>query len=429
MVAARLALALLLAVPATAVAQTPTTVPYVNGVVIDLLVDGDTLYVGGDFTAAGAAAGPLVLARGSDGALVRSHPGFAQIGEAEAMTVDAVLDDGAGGWYAGGAFERVNGAERVALVRLRADGTVDPAFAPRLDADTTTSKVSALARHGDILWVGGLNIEGAACSELCALDARTGAELPIDPDRYNGEVTDLDLEGGRLFVASRTGASAIDAVSGARTGFEVPIRNGVRELDVHAGVVYLTDVQPSGEIFEPDVGAYRASDGGRLPVRFEGVREGLDVVATDDAVFVACQCSSGPSLLAYDPATGAKLSTDGYAGYVQHLAVGGGRLYVAGGAGGYAAFDLATRTRVSWTAPVIGAQPRALAVGADGTVALGGTNGAVNGAVRNDLAAFDLRTGALLPFDPRPDTPNALPPEVPAGAGAGEGRRHAVRGW
>ena len=32
MVAARLALALLLAVPATAVAQTPTTSPYVNGV-------------------------------------------------------------------------------------------------------------------------------------------------------------------------------------------------------------------------------------------------------------------------------------------------------------------------------------------------------------------------------------------------------------
>ena len=179
-----------------------------------------------------------------------------------------------------------------------------------------------------------------------------------------------------------------------------------------AGVVYVTDVQPSGEIFEPDVGR-TASDGGRLPVRFEGVREGLDVVATDDAVFVACQCNSGPSLLAYDPSTGAKLSTDGYAGYVQHLAVGGGRLYVAGGVGGYAAFDLATRTRVSWTAPVLGAQPRALAVGADGSVALGGTNGAVNGAVRNDLAAFDLRTGALLPFDPRPDTPNALPPKFP----------------
>ena len=148
-------------------------------------------------------------------------------------------------------------------------------------------------------------------------------------------------------------------------------------------------------------------------MRFEGVREGLDVVATDDAVFVACQCNSGPSLLAYDPATGAKRSTDGYAGYVQHLAVGGGRLYVAGGVGGHAAFDLATRTRVPWTAPVIGSQPRALAVGADGTVALGGSNGAVNGALRNDLAAFDLRTGALLPFDPRPDTPNALPPKFP----------------
>ena len=171
MVAVRLALALLLAVPATAVAQTPTTFPYVNGVVSELLVDGDTLYVGGNFTAAGAAAGPLVLARGSDGALVRSHPGFAQVGDAEAMTVDAVLDDGAGGWYVGGAFARVDGAERVSLVRLRADGTVDSTFAPRLDADTTTSKVSALARHGDILWVGGLSIEGAACRS-CARSTR-----------------------------------------------------------------------------------------------------------------------------------------------------------------------------------------------------------------------------------------------------------------
>ena len=144
------------------------------------------------------------------------------------------------------------------------------------------------------------------------------------------------------------------------------------------------------------------------------MREGLDVVATDDAVFVACQCNSGPSLLAYDPSTGAKLSTDGYAGYVQHLAVGGGRLYVAGGAGGYAAFDLVTRTRVSWTAPRARCAARGRWRSArTAPVALGGTNGAVNGGVRNDLAAFDLRTGALLPFDPRPDTPNALPPKFP----------------
>ena len=197
MVAARLALALLLAVPATAVAQTPTTVPYVNGVVIDLLVDGDTLYVGGDFTAAGAAAGPLVLARGTDGALVRSHPGFAQIREAEAMTVDAVLDDGAGGWYAGGAFERVNGAERVAFVRLRADGRRSGVRAApgRGHDDVEGLRAREARRHP----VGGrAQHRGSGVLRLCALDARTGAELPIDPDRYNGEVTDLDLEGGRL---------------------------------------------------------------------------------------------------------------------------------------------------------------------------------------------------------------------------------------
>ena len=110
-----------LVVAAPARAQAPRTAPYVNGPVSALLVDGDTLYVGGTFCAAGTAAGPLVLAA-PDGRVVRTHPGFS------GLEVRAVAADGAGGWYAGGTFERVDGWERGGLVHLLADGTVDPEF-------------------------------------------------------------------------------------------------------------------------------------------------------------------------------------------------------------------------------------------------------------------------------------------------------------
>ena len=64
---------LLAAAPAGA--QAPRTSPHVNGAVAALLADGDTLYVGGAFSAAGTAGGPLVLAA-ADGRVVRTHPGF-----------------------------------------------------------------------------------------------------------------------------------------------------------------------------------------------------------------------------------------------------------------------------------------------------------------------------------------------------------------
>ena len=126
------ALVLAAAAPSAA-AQTPSPAPYVNGQVFSTLVEGDTLYAGGTFTVAGTSAGPLSLVSPADGAIVRSLRGFSGDGvpimyNKPPLNANAVIGDGAGGWYVGGGFDRVDGQPRTSLVHIRADGSVDPAF-------------------------------------------------------------------------------------------------------------------------------------------------------------------------------------------------------------------------------------------------------------------------------------------------------------
>ena len=61
-----------------------------------------------------------------------------------------MISDGAGGWYVAGRFARANGTQGHELVRLRADGSVDPAFVP--EANGT---VHDLVLHDGTLWVAG----------------------------------------------------------------------------------------------------------------------------------------------------------------------------------------------------------------------------------------------------------------------------------
>ena len=73
---------------------------------------------------------------------------------------------------------------------------------------------------------------------------------------------------------------------------------------------------------------------------------------------------------------------------------------------GFAAYDLRDGTRVPWSPPLLGGHVRTLAA-ADGVVAIGGTPSALDGVARTNLAAFDLRTGAVKAFAPRVGGPVA----------------------
>jgi len=98
------------------------------------------LFLGGRFTRIGPVTGGGVLLDGATGA---RDPRFPRVGG----IVFAVLSDDAGGYYIGGRFRSVGGVGRGNLAHILPDGSVDPAFAPRLDRE-----VLALAKSPDRLY-------------------------------------------------------------------------------------------------------------------------------------------------------------------------------------------------------------------------------------------------------------------------------------
>jgi hypothetical protein len=148
--------------------------------------DGDRFYV----TGLDAFGGRAIWARASSGAALFTTGTGVPAGQTPAVegTVSEAVPDGSGGFYLGGEF--TVGA-RANLAHLRADGTVDPAFAPAL-----AGPVTAVALGDGRVYVAG-------SFGMTAVDAATGVPVPawaaaVPPD---GPVTALVAGGGFVYAA------------------------------------------------------------------------------------------------------------------------------------------------------------------------------------------------------------------------------------
>ncbi|HVE67712.1 MAG TPA: delta-60 repeat domain-containing protein, partial [Solirubrobacteraceae bacterium] len=186
--AAGLALAVVLTSSTAALAAPPSEPApgayTTNGTVSAIAHASGRTYVGGDFTRVGPRSGAGVTLT-ANGAL-SAFPVRAEVAGGE---VRAVVSDGAGGWYIGGSFTWVGGQRRLALARIRSDGTVDTTFAPAVaDIAGNPGEVNALvlSRPGPdgarTLYVGGRFRQIRSGNDrtfhhnLAALDAGDGAE-------------------------------------------------------------------------------------------------------------------------------------------------------------------------------------------------------------------------------------------------------------
>jgi len=140
--------------------------PDLNGSADALLLNGDTLYLGGTFTQANGTVprNRLAAVNAINGDLLAWNP------DADGP-VRALAQDG-GTVFAGGSFTTIGGAARARMAALDAlSGTASPWTA---DADR---RVDALAVHGRTLFAGGefTSIGGAPHAGLAALDTGTAA--------------------------------------------------------------------------------------------------------------------------------------------------------------------------------------------------------------------------------------------------------------
>jgi len=93
------------------------SLPIAFGPCHTLVVDGQTIYVGGSFEGMGLASGGTGAVDATGGAVV---PGFPKV----AGDVYAIVPDGNGGWFLGGAFMALGGVARSNLAHVASDFTV-----------------------------------------------------------------------------------------------------------------------------------------------------------------------------------------------------------------------------------------------------------------------------------------------------------------
>lgn len=287
--------------------------------------DGNTLFVGGDFTTAAPSANALPLVYGlSSASGAVTAPAFPVV-DNDVLTIEP---DGARGVFVAGRFSTIGTFAQRALAHVRADGTVDPLFRPVLDGE-----VRSVARVGSRLFL-------------------------------VGTFTTI----GGTFAG---GIGSVSAVDGARLDW-TPGLSGVPDA-----VVAATD-RVLVRIVVPGAGIFRTS----------------------------------AALGAYDPATAAQLWRVVYAPRpfipvsIGHVAVAGGHVILD--VHGFQRFGLTKLSLATgdedptWSVPTTGGEVRASAVSGT-TLYIGGGFVDVGGQPRRGIAAVDLGTGVVLPWNPDAD--------------------------
>jgi trimeric autotransporter adhesin len=271
-----------------------------------------------------------------------------------------------------------------------------------------------------LVFLGGgfASVNGHRVERLAAVDARTG-RFVWGADT-NGRVNEAQDEGDRLFVGGdfdrvagklrRGGLAALDAASGRLLDWQ-PKRGLVRSsgfaVSPHALYV-LAETRQRG--FE--LAAFDLSSGSALWTRPSALLplalSGRDLVVSSWREVLSLDADNGRPTGAWRaPIRSAEVGDAAISG--SRLAIGGDFYTVSPGVPrrGLAALDAATGRPTSWKAdvtayvPYPAADPEVTALAAAGdTLYVGGHFDKIAGQARSTLAAVDLHSGAVLPWQP-----------------------------
>lgn len=393
---------------------------------VDVVPDGDRVYLLGGFTRIGPYTGPLArldLATGSP------LDGLEFDG-----TIRCIEADGAGGYWIGGEFETIDGVAHAHLAHVLANGTV-VAWNPKINGI-----VYAIELSGSTIYLGGeFNAIGASTrNNLAAFDVNTLQLLawaPVGSSSWQSGSRVLALEavgnvvciGGyfdELFAGvQRRHFAAANAVTGVVNGWNHRPDGTVTSLESIGTTLYIggwfTDYKSTARA---RLAALDTSTNTLLPWAPAADRGPEALLAVGNDLYVGGSfttlngqyCGGGGAL---DGTTGATLGFTAALGGTTggttaiyalawdgtHVCVGGHFTHVNGFPRlHFARIDPATGAMSPFTADAAGGEPTTIhALAASATqLALGGDLAVVGGEERHSLAAIDADSGRLLPFQP-----------------------------
>ena len=376
-----------------------------DGIVSSIVRSGNTLYIAGAFRSVGENSGGGVPFDTRTGAPLAGFPKVAG-------QVQAVIGDGAGGWYIGGDFTAVGGLPRSALAHILADGSVAD-WSPSVTGSPGVNYppvVRALALRDGRLYVGGgfRAIGGMPRMNIGCVDAETGGVVDWDPGTAAGDyVLALAVHDSTLFVGGqftsiggqpRSHLAALDATTGVVLPWRADANNDVFTLRVRGDTLYVGgSLSYIGGQSRNLLAALDANTGAVLP--FDAKAAGV-FLPYSVSPCVRALSAFGDTLLA--------------AGNFTQIG-GQSRLSLA-------AIDARTGVATAWSPPALGphveGDPAPLCTSitaSERTVYFGGWFNSVGGQPRAFAAAVDAETGALTDWEPKP---NALVWALAAAGGA-----------
>lgn len=232
---------LLLMVSRLSIAQSPTFLPNwwkPNGKVNSVLIDGNTVYLGGYFSYLGPKEANTAYVDLNTGTANSSwvNPGPRQV-------VYAVVSDGAGGYIVADGSQ-VDGQPRANIARINSDGTLN-AWNPGI---TSWGRVWSMERVGTTLYVAGnfTDAAGQPRNNLASIDINTSAATAWNPNA-SGEVNKILIDGTTAYVCgqftnlagqSRNRIGAVDVSTGSATSFNPNANAMVWTLAKSGSTVY-----------------------------------------------------------------------------------------------------------------------------------------------------------------------------------------------
>jgi len=147
-------------------------IPLFNGAVLSLTLSADgskDVYVGGDFTTYNGAQANRIVRLNADGTIDQNFVGASGFDATVRWIAPAAAQSA--NVYVGGDFTAYNGVPKARILRLNADGTLDPTFTIGTGFENT---VNVIAPAGDgTLYVGGAftNYNGRPANRLVRLNA------------------------------------------------------------------------------------------------------------------------------------------------------------------------------------------------------------------------------------------------------------------
>jgi len=435
--------------------------PVTNGVVNDIIHDGNTVYVGGGFSYIGPNSGHGALIDSTTGTFNQSFP---RVNGA----IYASASDSAGGWYIGGSFTKVGSVYRNGLAHINFDGTV-AAWDPNVrtfGTDTTGGTVRTIAVKGDKVYFGGYfsSVGDSTRHSAACVSASNGIPYPWNPDVKGGTVTlytiavgdtQIFLGGNYQQLGSNNLAgnlAAVDTNLGVANVWHVSLSGGFTVTgratppEVYGVLVYDDSTLYAWGNF---IGAVGSTRNGLFSIKTNQVvtssslslwypnQAGTNfrpinaIAIVGDTVYVGGEfLSYGTNTTVRNRLAASKRTGNGRPALawtasvdptstiydvnnphtVNTLKVVNGKVYVGGG---FSSVGGQTRSNIAAIDRMTGVVDATWNPGASSAVQTitpysanlyaGGNFTSVNGSLRNNLAAIDATTNTVTAFDPSPD--------------------------